>query len=40
MYLLKFCRDENFYDRGEFEEIVKLGEEIGAMLWRLLRPLQ
>ena len=33
-YLLKFCLDENYLSKDEYNSIIRLVEEIGAMLWR------
>ena len=39
MYLIRFCEEENYYTKEESKYILSIGEEIGAMLWKLLRSL-
>lgn len=40
MYLLKFCRDEGFCVDGKIEHLFPLGEEIGAMLWKMIQSIK
>ncbi len=36
-YLLDFSQKEKYLSDEEFEKLFRLGEEIGAMLWGILR---
>ncbi len=33
MYLIEFCYKEKFILQKEFDELTRLGNEVGAMLW-------
>lgn len=39
-YLLKFCHDENFINKLDFDHASALADEIGAMLWGLIKSLK
>jgi four helix bundle protein len=39
MYLLKFCRDEHFCSDPQTSKIISLGDEVGAMLWKMIQSL-
>jgi len=39
-YLLHFALVEEYYSKEEYQEAMKLAEEIGAMLWRSLQSLK
>lgn len=39
-YLLYFSFKEGFLNKDEYERIFKLGDEIGAMLWRSLESIK
>ncbi len=39
-YLLHFSLVENYLNQEDYKKAIKLSEEIGAMLWRSLKPLQ
>jgi len=36
IYILKFCKDENYISISDFEKINMIADEIGAMLWKEL----
>ncbi|MEK7167320.1 MAG: four helix bundle protein, partial [Patescibacteria group bacterium] len=38
-YLLHFSLKEKFLNKKDYNEAIKLAEEIGAMLWTLLKSL-
>jgi len=40
LYLIRFCEKEGYYKKRESEQILSVGEEIGAMLWKLLTSLK
>lgn len=40
MYLLEFAVDEKYIVESEYREVVSVGEEIGAMMWRTMEPLR
>ena len=40
MYLLEFALDEGYITESSYREIVAIGEEIGAMVWRTIEPLR
>lgn len=39
-YLLHFSLVEGYVHEKEYKEAIRLGEEIGAMLWRAIQPLK
>lgn len=39
-YLLHFSLIEKCLNRKDYQEVIELAEEIGAMLWRSIRPLK
>ena len=39
-YLLHFTMIERYYDKKEYNNAIKLADEIGAMLWKLLQSLR
>jgi four helix bundle protein len=39
-YLIKFSLDENYLNKIEYERLMNLAEQIGAMLWTSLKNLQ
>lgn len=39
-YLLYFSLAEKYINNEEYDEAIKLAEEIGAMLWRFIKPLK
>ncbi len=39
-YLLHFSLVENYLNQEDYKKAIKLSEEIGAMLWRSIKPLQ
>ncbi|MCK4525005.1 MAG: four helix bundle protein [Candidatus Andersenbacteria bacterium] len=39
-YLLHFCLVENYISKEDYQEVVSLAEEIGAMLWKSIQPLK
>lgn len=39
-YLLHFSLVENYFDRKDYENSIKLAEEIGAMLWSILKSIK
>ena len=39
-YLLHFSLVEKFLSKTDYEEIIKLAEDIGAMLWGIIRKLK
>ena len=39
-YLLHFTVVEGYYNKKEYDKVVKLADEIGAMLWKLLQSLK
>ena len=39
-YLLHFSLVENYLNQEDYQKAMALAEEIGAMLWRSLKPLQ
>jgi four helix bundle protein len=39
-YLLHFALIEKYLNRKNYNQAIKLAEEIGAMLWRSLQPLK
>lgn len=36
-YLLHFCLVENYLVKDDYEKAIKIAEEIGAMLWGILK---
>ena len=36
-YILEFCYIEGYLNKDDFEKAAVMGEEIGAMLWRLIK---
>ena len=40
LYLIRFCEKEGYYNKDTSESIISTGEEIGAMLWKLLQSLK
>ena len=38
-YLLNFSFKENYFSQEEYNDIMKLAEDIGAMLWGIIRKL-
>jgi len=38
-YILHFSLVENYLDKSEYVKIIKLADDIGAMLWGILRKL-
>lgn len=40
VYLLEFCKDENYFDVTSYLELKTLADEIGAMLWGIIRKLE
>lgn len=39
MYLLEFCLKENYLNQQDYDRISIIGNEIGAMIWGILRKL-
>ena len=39
-YLLHFCLVEEYINKEDYQEVVKLAEEIGAMLWKSIQSLK
>jgi hypothetical protein len=39
-YLLHFTLVENYYKKEEYDKVVELADEIGAMLWKLISSLK
>jgi len=39
-YLIYFCLIEKYINKEDYNKLVKLAEEIGAMLWRSIQPLK
>ena len=39
-YLVHFSLVEKYLDEEDYKKIIKLSEEIGAMLWRSIQPLK
>lgn len=39
-YLLHFSLVEKYLNRNDYNKAIKLAEEIGAMLWRSIKPLK
>lgn len=39
-YLLNFCLKEGYITKSDYESIMRLAEEIGAMLWKTLENLE
>jgi len=39
-YLLNFSLVENYIIQDEYEKVIKVAEEIGAMLWRSIESLK
>ncbi|EKE21204.1 MAG: S23 ribosomal protein [uncultured bacterium] len=39
-YLLHFTLTEGYYDKKEYDEILKLADEIGAMLWKSIESIK
>ncbi|MES2087847.1 MAG: four helix bundle protein [Patescibacteria group bacterium] len=37
LYLIKFSYDENLISKEQYEKYISLGDEIGAMIWSILR---
>jgi four helix bundle protein len=38
-YLINFCHQESLIQDSDYKELTNLGEEIGAMLWGIIRKL-
>ena len=36
-YLLFFCTREEYIKKGDYEKLMKLSDEIGAMLWKRIK---
>ena len=39
-YLLHFSLIEKYLNQNDYDKVVRLAEEIGAMLWRSIQPLK
>ena len=39
IYLLEFSKEESYLSEKEYGEIIKITDEIGAMLWAIIRKL-
>ena len=39
-YLLHFCLVEKYINKEDYQEAIKLAEEIGAMLWKSIQSLK
>lgn len=38
-YLINFCFEEKYLNQEDYKKANEMAEEIGAMLWRALKPI-